>query len=373
MDHRVVGSRRVRWGGIRRRLRSLPVHAFLLLIAASPAAAQSDGENALGRVVFVEGSSRWTRELLDSADFGMPLENYDLLSTAPEALLEMTVSAGDSPQARIILQGDSAGVILRRPEATVFRLFYGSVRVEGSAAGAAEGGPGRPLHIQVAGDTAEIRGGRFTVDRSFTGSVLVTSAQGPAELRLPDGEQQFADRSRAILLNAEGELRSVPVPPEGIDAARRRRRFDGIRDFQSAPDRYLEEAFGRYFTRREAFTAAYEELMGLRDIFDLWIENDRTERRASRAVLEAQLQRVEPLLGDTMSAMQDFATAYYALRKSEGYLPVRGFDPEQVYPLEGRSLRSLYDELAGDAEVYERHMHVLRYLAKLHAERRERL
>ena len=346
-------------------MRSLPVHAFLLLLTATaPVPAQSNGDSALARVVFVEGSARVHRdgrELLDPADFGMPMESYDLLSTGPEGLLEMTVGTGDAPQPRIMLQGASTGVILRRSDGAVFRLLSGSARVEGA------------LRLEIPGANAEIRGGRYTVDRSFTGSVLVTTAEGPVELCLPEGERQFADRSRAVLLSAQGELRSLTIPGEGIDTARRRRRFDEIRDFQSAPVRHLEEAFARYFTRREAFAAAYEELMGLRDVFDLWIENDRTERQASRAVLEAQLQRVEPLLGDTVGAMQDFAASYYALRESEDYLPVRGFEPEQVYPLDGRSLRSLYDELAGDARVYERHMHVLRYIAKLHAERRERL
>lgn len=383
MEHPVTGKPLIR---------GLPVRAFLLLLmTAASAPAQIEGDTVPGRVVFVEGEPRLYRngrELLEPVDFGTPLENYDLLTTAPEAFLEMAVSTGASSRDRITLQGDSAGVILRRPGVIVFRLLYGSVQVDGAArstdgpdadraaAQAAEpaGNPEPlPLLLELPGSNAEVRGGRFTVDRSFTGAVFVTSTEGPAELRLPDGQRQFADRGRAVLLSATGELRSRRIPSEGIDAARRRWRFDGIREFQRAPELHLEEAFRRYFARREAFARAYAELMGLRDIFDLWIENDRTERQASRTVLETQLQRVEPALAETLHSMRDFAAAYYALRDSESYLPVRGLDAERLYLLEGRSLRTLYDELAADAGVYERQMHVLRYLAKLQAERRQRL
>jgi hypothetical protein len=346
-----------------------------LLSLATPGAAQEPAQppkaKEIGTVVYVEGAPavfRDGREMNEPADFGFPVESYDFFRTGETDLLEISTDPAVGADARIIVQPESAlylDMSVMRPEAlstaggSVVELVHGSleVAVERLTSEAA-------FDVKTDSTTMGVRGTRFLVDVAVTGEVLISAEEGRVEVQDEAGNVLFAEPGRVVERGEDDRFRNVPVELSDLSSFRRDWAAERLRRLREDPVRVLRGQARRYLDAREELGRVYRAVMSRRDVLDQWIDNDRRLRREDTAQLQRQRERIAPAIRQAIPALRRYERLYYRLRRLVSVLESIGVDQE-LRAARDMTVGEFFTLLDGDAAVFERRMHFLRYSLKL--------
>jgi hypothetical protein len=350
--------------------------AALLSALAAPGAAQEPTEPAaakeIGTVVYVEGAPAVFRdgeEMNEAVDFGFPVESYDFFRTGASDLLEIATDPAVGADARIILQPESALYldmsVLRESGAgsgpRVVELVHGSleVAVEQLTSEAA-------FEVRTDSTTMGVRGTRFLVDLAVTGDVLVSADEGRVEVRDEGGTVLFAEPGRVVERGEDSLFRNIPVEVSELSSFRREWAAERLRRLREDPLRVLRGQARRYLDAREDLGRVYRGVMSRRDVLDQWIDNDRRLRREELSQLRRQRERIAPAIRQAIPVLRRYERLYYRLQRLVSVLESTGMD-EELRVSRDMTVGEFFTLLDGDAAVFERRMHFLRYSLKLFA------
>lgn len=333
----------------------------------------------VGTVVYVEGAPQVFRDgevMSNPADFGFPVESFDLLRTGSDDLLEIETNPDLGTEARIVVQPESVLYldmsVLRSSSdggsRSAIELVHGSMTVVVDRLS-------RDGTFEVAMDstTLGVRGTTFNVDVAFNGNVLVTAEEGRVEVRDARGRILFADPERAVEWLDPARFRNIglgtAVPDrDGIRSFRRRWIADRLQELRRNPAALLRVQAQRYLEARQELTRVYRLLMARRDVLDQWIDEERRLLRSSRDARSRQLERVAPHLRSALPILRRYERLHYQLRRTAELYRAEGLDPE-LPVTDDLTAEELFALVEGDVAVFERRMNVIRYVAKLYVRR----
>ncbi len=130
---------------------------------------------------------------------------------------------------------------------------------------------GRAIRVRSSVGVVHVRGARFSVTLAADGAMLVCADEGLVEVRGPRGATLYARRGEVVESDVDS-LRNLRFDGDRPDEFRRDwldRRAQRIADPASGIARSLGR---RYLAARDAFAAAYADVMAHRDTIDEWID-----------------------------------------------------------------------------------------------------
>lgn len=233
--------------------------------------------DVVGEIVYLEGFPEIIRgadTVIDTVDFGFPIENYDSIRTDPESVVELQLDRATGIDATISVEPDTVFHInvssLQSEQTGTVDLISGSISVVArELLGVSR------LNVRTQTSVAGVRGTTFSVTTAVGGEILVSAQEGLVEVTDLGGATLFAAPGEAVELDSERNVfRNLKYT--GSPAALRRQWLaERIDAFRANAPRVFRFYARRYLAERDAFVSAYEALMAERDIIDRWIEEDR--------------------------------------------------------------------------------------------------
>lgn len=246
------------------------------LLAAVAAAGLAADE--VGTVSYVEGFPTIVREgtdVYEEIDFGFRIENFDVVRTDERSALEIEFDPATGIDASVSVEPDTQFAVelssLRTEQTGAIELLAGSVSVTARRL------TGRSrFEIRTPAAIMGVRGTVFDVTGAPGGELLVTTGEGLVEVTDPNGRSLFASPGEAVEVDEESSLfRTVRYDRAQLAAFRQEWREQRLERFIENAPRILSFYGRRYLRAREAFVAAYADLMSHRDLIDEWIDEAR--------------------------------------------------------------------------------------------------
>ncbi len=338
-------------------VRRIVALGWLLVIAALGAAEPAT-------VAMVTGHPRIVRDgrpLARRVEPGFGLENFDAIRTDGRTTLELTfdrppgldVVARVEPLSHLSIEvpasfGEPVGVI---------RLIAGSVEV--SVRDLPEGWA---FQVRSSAAVVHARGSRFSVTLAADGTMLVLAEAGVVEVRGPRGPTLYSRRGEAVEIDVDADhprnLRFDAEPPAGF----RRAWLDRRAELAAARASELTRLRGQaYLAARDAFTAAYADVMGHRDTIDEWL--DAAERGVACTGRPGdEDHRLYESLGRAHASMADFEPLYAIL---DSLAPDLGGDAAAIQIDHAHTAADLIRMAANDRRLMDARFATVRHILKL--------
>ncbi|MEM5947433.1 FecR family protein [Spirochaetia bacterium 38H-sp] len=289
---------------------------FLLLIIASSLTAQT-----VGIITYVEGEAYVSRAdgTEEKADFGLFLEEYDVISTGEDGYLiwEFTEESGFSGEIQLEPSTISQIVIDKEDnkELASMELLSGEIFLKiNKLAGSQD------LSVHTQSAAMGVRGTQFTVSTSPAGDILVVCTEGKVECVDDEGEKAFAEPGKAVEKRLEERLRTTFF--KLADAKRFKEEWMTGR--MEAFKANAAKAFGHYAKlyreRKKAFLEAYKELVKKHDIIEKWAREYKqgTIKGGGVETLKEKKELV-PVILKLKKEMFLFSRVYYRVLELRNY------------------------------------------------------
>jgi hypothetical protein len=270
----------------------------ILVITALIVSTTLYGQTAVGRITYLEGNPEVIRDgdlVVESLDFGFPVENFDSIQTDSASVAELELDGATGISATIYVQEETQFTVnvsgLRQEQEGTLDLVAGSIGVRVRELT----GTSR-LNVRTYGGNAGVRGTTFAVTAAVDGSVLVSTEEGLVEVTGGSGQVLFAAPGEAVEVDHErGLIRNLKYQV-ALEIFREEWAAARLRNLQENAPRILRYYGQRYLAARSRFIAAYQDLMRNRVVIDRWIEQSRRGITSEgEALLAERSQLAEPL------------------------------------------------------------------------------
>ncbi len=281
----------------------------------SPAGSAA-ANNTIGTLVYFDGRVDLQREGVymtgDSVDFGLEINNYDLVATHATSYAEVELSTPAAPGVSVSIEENTAfyfeiAEVGGTPQ-TDFSLLSGSI----SFRVAQITGNGR-LNVRTDSAVLGVRGTDFKVDSAPDGSLLVSVTQGRVAVADAEGEELLVEPGRVAQKLADGTLEAIPVSLSDVETFRENWYSDRIEAFRGNALSAIRFYANLYQEQMERFVDAYDRMMGNREILNRWDSLYLDGRRPGTAQRLRDNREMGPALLAVRQTLVIFERVYYRL------------------------------------------------------------
>jgi hypothetical protein len=208
---------------------------------------------------------------------GLPLENFDLLKTGADGLLEVLVISPTAP-ATTIRVGPRTQFSLEigkvgGKQQTTIDLVAGSVALKCAKLTGAQA-----LRVQTESAALGVRGTSFTVTAPATGDILVTCDEGEVECTDERGGTIVAGAGEAVEQRAGRGLARLVVAAAALEQVRREWQDAAAAALERDPVGYVRKIAWVYRIRKSQFAREFKALFRDSPLIDAWRAEDRQGR-----------------------------------------------------------------------------------------------
>jgi hypothetical protein len=322
----------------------------------------------VGEVTYLENSVTIQRSNTPlKADFGTPVENYDLIKTGSTGLAEVQIDPSIGIEGSLIVKPSSRMYIelslLEKGGKIRAELLSGSVSQKAlKLAGKSS------FEVRTGNVSMGVRGTTFDVTSAPDGSLLVSCEEGRVQCEAEDGTILFSEPGVAVESTLEHGFRNIPVMLQDLETFRQNWHTERIEAFRSNPHRALRNYADRYLELKGKFDEAYHALMVRYDVLDKWFREEKAGRIGSTTeVLREKRSIIGPLLNLRKNSFL-FEKVYYRLLELREYYRqgmVRGDLGN------GMTAEQFFRRFDNEAVDLEEKMNVFRHALKLYAKRND--
>jgi hypothetical protein len=350
-------------------LRNAAVLAALTLLSAGWALAA----DRVGETSYVDGTVDVFRagQQLDAkqVDIGSPVENYDILRTSKNGTIEVTFTAGPSPDTTIRVDPNTSftievGKAKNQPKATV-NMISGSISLRVKKMTGAG-------NVEVKTDSAimGVRGTEFTVTTPPSGEILITCSDGEVACTDDSGTELIARPGTAVEKIPGERFRTVPVAVSSLKEFQSQWNTDRIAALRSNAARAIQNFATRYDELSKTFDTQYKTLMQQADVLNAWIaEDDRGQTPAGdSAKTMSEKKKVVGILLKLRATLFIFERVYFRLIELEEYHR-DGYGRGKLAG--GTTTDQFFARIAGERAQLARRLSLVQYASRLYAARND--
>ncbi len=340
----------------------------LLLTLVIPGLAFGQTSMVVGDIDYFEGRVNIHRngQLLDwrTIDFGFPIEQFDLIETGPDSMVELSLRGPVSGSSRVIIRPNTAfsleHVETTTEQQSVYQVMRGSIGVQSS-----QRAPNEGLRVRSATTAMGVRGTTFDVTVAVEGSILISVSSGLVEVEDDRGRKANAQPGTVVQRISDQPPQRTAVSVEDLGLYQDFWVTGRIEAFRAGAPTFIQ-AFARqhreYYPR---FQNAYNQLLAQRNTLERFGQANSTASMGS--LIQAKTQ-VTPAIVAMRSILPLFEMTFFRLVDLEEY-HAEGFGRTTIEP--GLSSDAFFRTFAQDARQVNTMLAVTRYLFKLYAQLHE--
>jgi hypothetical protein len=324
--------------------------------------------DAVGEISYLVADATITRAgKTFKADFGTIVENYDSITTAGKALVEVTLFPESGINGTIKVQPNSTLYIemssLQDGKKGSVELLSGSV-----STAVKKLSPQSKFEVRSQGSVMGVRGTQFDVVASVTGDLLVVCSEGRVSCEDEGGNSLFAEPGVAVERTAEGIFHDIPVRLSDLDKFRETWITEKIEAFKANPNKAIAYFAQRYLDLKTQFDRAYRNLLSQKTILDKWYREDARNQTGSTMEVMREKTAIVKYLLDLKRVTTIFEPIYYRLLQLED-LHKQGYGKGSI----GNNMTSsqFFTRLSNESVELKERMANIRYIIKLYAKRDE--
>jgi len=243
--------------------KKLYIRAFVVILLLFIVALPSFTEEVQGEIVYIEGSVDIYRDgsKLDwrSVDIGTYLEQYDMVETGEDGLVEILLSQAGGG-ATVTVDPDTSFYFdvedTEGPRKTEFAVLAGSMAFKVKKLSGNEA-----FQVRTESVAMGVRGTEFEVSIAPEGSVLCTTREGLVECKTEDKAQAYAKPGQVVEKITKKNLSTAQVSVEQLDAYRSDWQQDREEVFKRGAQTFIKGYGLQYQKVRPRFMQAYAELI----------------------------------------------------------------------------------------------------------------
>lgn len=344
---------------------------LMILICIAAMAFPLFAKEKIGSIADIYGEVSIVREGKSlTADFGVQIENQDLIKTGPDGFLEIETDPATGINSIIRVKESSNIVIelsaLRQKQNATMHVLSGTVgfKVKSITQG---GGFGVKTESAVMG----VRGTEFEVAQSVQGDVLVSCEEGKVECEdAESGKKAFAEPGKIVEKSQGDTLKQVPVNLSSLKNFKEKWVAEKLSVFKANGGRAIANYGARYLRLSEMFNKAYNTMVSVKagnssSVFETWVLEDRKNRTGGNMQIMREKKAIIRALMDMRKSAFLLEPVYYRLLQMEEYK-----DSFSSYKLKnGMTVSRFYKKFNSEAADLTRKMAHFRYVLKLYAKR----
>jgi hypothetical protein len=324
--------------------------------------------DAVGEISYLVADATITRAgKTFKADFGTIVENYDSITTAGKALVEITLLPASGINGTIKVQPNSTLYIemssLQGGKKGSVELLSGSV-----STAVKKLSPQSKFEVRSQGSVMGVRGTQFDVVASATGDLLIVCSEGRVSCEDESGNSLFAEPGTVVERTAEGIFRDIPVRLSDLEKFRQTWNTEKIDAFKSNANRAIAYFAQRYLDLKSQFDRAYRSLLSQKSILDKWYREDARNQIGSTMEIMREKSAITKYLVDIKRVTALFEPIYYRLLQLED-LHKQGYGKGPL----GNNMTSdqFFVRLSNESLELSERMANIRYILKLYSRRNE--
>jgi hypothetical protein len=276
--------------------------------------------DAVGVITYAEGDVVVIRDEdeLENIDIDTAVENYDLIKTGADGLVEIDIKTTLGQTMSIAVTSDTAFSIeidrYESAEATAFELLTGGLCFKvGSLM------DNEAVEVQTESANMGVRGTEFEVNTELTGDMLVTCEEGEVVCTDDEGEEQVAKPGYIVEKNPGKKFIRNNVKKEELASYRKEWRKKRREDFK----KNALPSFKRYAMRfHRLYTMLNQcalELRKHKDILEKWAQYVKDRKKPPKKQLMEEIKIIEPVLLEMKKVMNVFERVVFQLKLMEPF------------------------------------------------------
>jgi hypothetical protein len=342
--------------------------AAVLLTAVLAAAGDRVGETS-----YVDGTVdvyRAGKQLSGAAlDIGAPVENYDILRTGKNGTMEVTLTAGPSPDTTIRVDPNTSftvevGKVKGQPQATV-NMISGTISMKVKKITGSGG-----VDVKTESAVMGVRGTEFSVTTPPSGDILITCSEGAVACKDESGTELTARPGTAVEKIAGERFRTVPVAVSSIKAFQSQWSTERVAALRSNAARAIQNYATRYDELSRKFDTEYRALMSQSEVLNTWAAEDGSGERpaANSSRTMSEKKKVIGSLLKIRTTLFVFERVYFRLVELEEYHR-DGYGRGKLSG--GTTTDDFFTRVAGERNQLAKRLSQVQYAARLYAARND--
>lgn len=328
-------------------------------------------EEKIGEIVYLEDEVEVVRngETIDPGDvqIGMEIENFDFLSTSSSGYAEIEIASRRAPAFTVKVSPDTTFFFeinnINGKEKTSLGMITGSLSLRVKKITGA-----RELEVRTESATMGVRGTSFEVTTAPGGEVLITCDEGRVSCTDEEGKELTAEPGRAVEKRPGELFQEVPVAVSDLKSFRRNWYAERFGVFRANALKAIRRYAERYARLKNEFRAAYQGLMGEREVLDKWFQEDRRGKVGAKIEMMREKKRLIGHLFKIRRVLFIFERVYFRLAELNAYHN-QGYGKGTIRP--GLTTDAFFAAFNREKRELGKQMARVRYIVKLYAGRNQ--
>ncbi|MBN1523446.1 MAG: FecR domain-containing protein [Spirochaetales bacterium] len=323
----------------------------------------------IGEITYLDGTVSITRNgkvmTQKTLNIGDPIENYDLIRTGYNGIVEMEIVTPQRQRMNLNIEGNTAlsvelSKLSNGGEQTSFDMVSGSIGLNvNSLTGKND--------VQVRTRTAAmgVRGTVFRVSTAPTEDLLVTCNEGSVKCVDESGKSLYAKPGKVVEKYADnGKFSEENVTEADIEKYRQGWFQKRLELFKANASKAIQGFAVRFETAYEKLKAAYDDLMLKKDILQKWTDQDKEGLAPQSGDVMQEKAKIIGALFKVKGNLVLFERVYFRLLELEYYYS-QGYGSGDVRP--GQSIKQFFEKLNELKPEIDGYLARMKYALKLYA------
>jgi hypothetical protein len=331
------------------------------------AATISPADDTIGSLTYAEGDVALIRngEEIASLSIGQKLQNFDLVKTGSDGLLEMDVSPPAGPRFTVKVSADTQFSLevatLKGTQQTTVGIIGGSIALKVSKLVGAQ-----TMSVRTDSTVMGVRGTQFTVTAPATGDILVTCDEGDVVCSDATGREIHAIPGTAVENRLTEAFRATAIKPAEAGPFAVAWAKDRAGALEKNALTLIRANARLYLQLSRDLTAANSDLAKSQAIVTKWSEEDRTGRIGQRA----EIIRERAVLGGIIARLRQIQFRMERIEFRLDRLRTvhdRGIGKGSIDA--GMTTTLFFQQVDRERKDLQKRLALTRFLAKLYAKR----
>lgn len=326
----------------------------------------------IGELVYYDGVVDVHRDgfILDweMIDFGLSIENYDLVTTGDDGYAEIEITAQSNEGTVVTVSGNTAFYFelenIAGSQKTDVHMLAGTIAL--TVKKLTKGGE---VTVRTESSILGVRGTQFVVTTSPDGSVLITCSEGSVacrNLKDKNAPQLVAQPGQVVENLSEGGFAVDAVSVAELEDYTKKWFAGRLELFKSGALKAINDYSRRYNEYIGKFNTAYSNVMKNKDILQKWDTLNQTDEKYSLVDVMQEKKAITPSLLEARGVLIIFERIFYRLEELNDYHN-QGYGQGAL--TSGGSTTDFFNTFNSEKDRIKRKAAQLRYAFKLYAKR----
>ncbi len=292
---------------------------LLLMVVVFLIVGSLAAKSVTGSIVYIEGYVDLYRdgELLEweLIDIGFGIEEFDLIETGPDGLVEIEVKLPSGSKTSISVKPDTAFYFEMEEKSgrnqTSFQMLSGSISFKVQKLAGNDS-----MSVKTESAVMGVRGTKFEIVSSPEGGILVLCDEGSVSCKDIQGREQYSKPGSVVEKVPDKRISSYAVNES--DLALYRNYWLSARDkvFRSGADVFIQGYAKQFLLFEPRFTTVFSELMEVKTTLERYGKDPSAGNPGTLFKAKAE---VSPAVVKMRSVLPIFEMVFYRLKELEKY------------------------------------------------------